>query len=148
MSYKSDVRIITSKNGFKKLSEFVEKYLKEKNLDMKKCNLMNSLDINVSNKEQCYFGWDHIKWYDGYSEVDSIMRGLDNLVEEEYSYRYMQIGEYYDDIEEEYYDGDKEKDIYLEYPCIIREFDDDYVKDLIQDKEIEQMKEDKESMEI
>ena len=32
MSYRSDVRIVTSRKGFKELNKYVKKYLKEKNI--------------------------------------------------------------------------------------------------------------------
>ena len=94
-------------------------------------------------------GWNSLKWYDGYPEVDAIMQGLDYLEENEYSYRYMIIGEDYADVEEKSYDGEKDEDVYLEYPTMIRDFDDEYIFDLIKDKEksIESEK-NKESIEI
>lgn len=151
MGYRSDVRIITSRKGFEKLSEFVINYLKEKGLDIKNYNLLKMLEINVQGKEQYYFGWNGVKWYDGiegYEDVNAIMKGLDYLSENEYSYRYMIIGESYDDIEEQSYDGAKDEDIYLEYPCMIREFDDDYLKSLIEEKQLDTPEENKEEIDI
>ena len=149
MGYRSDIRIITSKDGFKKLSEFVENYLKEKNLDIKEYNLLETTDIKLEGKEQCYLGWNSCKWYEEYyPEVDAIMDGINYLGENEYSYRYMRIGESYDDIEEQDYDGEKDKDIYLEYPCMIRGFDDEYIKDLVADKNIENEEENKDEIGI
>lgn len=148
MGYRSDVRIVTSKEGFEKLSEFVKNYLIEKNVDVKDYNLLEELEIKVEGKEQIYFGWNWIKWYDGYENVDAIMDGLEQLEENKFSYKYMRLGENYDDIEEQDYDGDKDKDICLEYPNIIREFDDDYIKDLLEDKQIDNPEENKESIEI
>lgn len=146
MGYRSDIRIITSKKGFEKLKEFVENYLKEKN--HKEYNLLNQCDINEQGKGQYYIGWNSLKWYDGYPEVDAIMEGLDYLEENEYSYRYMIIGESYEDVEETYNNGEKDKDIYLEYPSMIREFDDDYLTDLIRVKEADTIEENKESIDI
>lgn len=131
MGYRSDVRIITSKNGFEKLKEFIDKYLKENSGDEIEDNLLDICDIKQEGKEQIYFGWNCIKWYDEYTDVEAIMKGLECLEEKEYSYRYMIIGENYDDIEERYYDGKKDEEINLEYPCMIREFDDEYVMNLI-----------------
>ena len=39
------------------------------------------------------------------------MNGINYLGENEYSYRYMRIGESYDDIEEQSYDGEKDNEI-------------------------------------
>lgn len=42
MGYRSDVRIVTSKNGFEELKKFVENYLKEHESDESE-NLLNDL---------------------------------------------------------------------------------------------------------
>lgn len=142
MGYRSDIRIITSKEGFEKLSEFVKNYLKENKEDY---NLLEECDIKQEGKKQCYLGWNRVKWYeDAYTDVDAIMNGLEYLSENEYSYRYMRIGESYDDIEEQYYDGEKDKYADLECPYIIREFDDEYIKD----KTLDTLEENKESIDI
>lgn len=137
MGYRSDIRIVTSKEGYEKLQEFVKKYLEEHNEDY---NLLEECDIKQEGKSQIYFGWNSLKWYENsYDEVDAIMEGLNYLGENEYSYRYSRIGESYDDYEEQYYDGNKEKENYLEYPNLIREFDDEYILSLIKDtQEIKQ----------
>ena len=146
MGYRSDVRIVTSKNGFEKLKEFVENYLKEKNEDY---NLLKECDIKKEGNNQCYFGWNWIKWYENdYAEIDAIMEGLNHLGEEEYSYRYMRIGEDREDYDEQYYDGDKESEQDLEYPNLIREFDDEYVYDLIKDEQTNELEENKEDIDI
>lgn len=149
MGYRSDIRIVTSKKGYEVLKEFVKNYLEEKQLDTKEYNLLESLEVKVEGKEQIYFGWNYLKWYEGnYPDVDSIMEGIDHLGENEYSYRYMIIGESYDDIEERYYDGEKDNNINLEYPNMIREFDDDYIKSLLEDKQLNSPEENKEEINI
>ncbi len=145
MGYRSDIRITTSKEGFKVLSEFAKKYLENKNKDY---DLLKDLDLMVEGKEQCYFGWDYVKWYDGYNDVDAIMKGLEYLEDNNYSYRYMRIGESYDDCEEQSYDGEKDENIYLEYPNMIRDFDDDYIKGLLLDKQIEGLEDNMEDIDI
>ena len=73
MGYRSDVRIVTSKKGFKKLNDYVKNYLKDKNEDY---NLLEHLDFKVENSYEKYFGWNGIKWYDGcegYEEVTEII---------------------------------------------------------------------------
>ena len=149
MGYRSDIRIVTSKEGYEKLKEFVTNYLKEHNEDY---NLLEECDIRQEGKNQVYFGWNYLKWYEGsYKEVDAIMEGLNYLGENEYSYRYSRIGESYDDYEEQYYDGNKEKENYLEYPNLIRELDDEYVLNLIRDKQemkLDNKEEQKEEIDI
>lgn len=145
MGYRSEIRIITSKEGYEKLNEFVEQYLKDTEED----NLLKECDIKNIGKEQCYFGWNDIKWHENdFKDVDAIMEGLNHLGENEYSYRYMRIGENYEDIEEQFYDGEKDEDIYLEYPSMIREFDDEYIKELISEKTLENEEKNKDEIDI
>ena len=146
MGYRSDIRIITSKDGFEILKEFIKGYLKDNKEDY---NLLEECDIKEEGKEQCYFGWNYVKWYEhDYPEVIAIMEGLNHLGENEYSYRYMRIGESYDDIEEQSYDGEKDKNIYLEYPNMLREFDDNYIIESIKENQIENEEKNKEDIDI
>lgn len=151
MGYRSDVRIVVSKEGYELLKEFVEYYLKDnvKKEEINEMNLLKSVDIKTEGKDQVYLGWNSLKWYDGYKDVDAIMEGLNYLEDNERSYRYMIIGEDYTDVEEMSNDGEKDKDIYLEYPSMIRGFDDDYIKELLEpEKQIEENKEEKETIDI
>lgn len=128
MSYKSDVRIITSKKGYDKLRKHVEKYLKEKNDDS---NLLEEPDIRFVTSKGVLIGWDSIKWreWSNWPEIDSILSGLHELESEDYSYRFSRIGEGIDDIEERYYDSEHREDEDIPYIDIEREFNDEYMKD-------------------
>lgn len=146
MGYRSDIRIVTSKDGFEKLKEFVKNYLKEHNENY---NLLEQCDIKQEGKEQCYFGWNYVKWYENdYTDVDAIMEGLNYLSENEYSYRYMRIGEDREDYDEQYYDADRESELYLEYPNMIREFDDEYVMNSIKEIKLDSPEQNKEEIDI
>lgn len=142
MGYRSDIRIVTSKKGFDKLKEYVSDYLKEVKKD-DSYNLLNDFTVYKENKYQVYFGWNYLKWYEGnYEDVDAIMNGLNKLAENDYSYRYARLGEEGGDYEEQYHESDNEDEQDIEYPCIIREFDDDYVienlnaQERIEEKEV------------
>lgn len=135
MGYRSDVRIIVSKNGYKELEKFVDKFLKEKNEDY---NLLKETDIFKQSKYTTYLGWNSVKWYEySYNDVDSIMQGLHYLKEKGMSYRYARIGENYDDYDEHYYESENEEEQDLEYPSMLREFEDEYVMSEL-DKQVEQ----------
>ena len=130
MGYRSDVRIIVSKKGYEKFKEYFMEYFNEKIKSeedkINAYNLLEHIDIKSENEDYVYFGWNYVKWYDGiYMEVDAVMNSLYKLAENDYSYRYARIGEQYDDIEEQNFDSEKEG--YLEYPYIIREFDDNII---------------------
>ena len=89
MGYNSDIRIVTSSDGYEKLKEFVKTYLNE-HKEIR--NLLEHCDIKQEGKEQIYFGWNDIRWYENdYNDVTAIMEGLDYLEENEYSYRYSRI---------------------------------------------------------
>lgn len=128
MGYRSDVRIVTSKKGFKVLDDYVKKYLREHDKN-RNWNLLKSPKIKKETPYTTYIGWDCLKWYEysDYVDVDAIMTGLDYLKENGYSYRYSRIGENYDDYDEKYYESENEEEQDLIYPSIIREFDDDYI---------------------
>lgn len=130
MGYRSDVRIVTSKKGFKELKKFTDNYLKEKNYTYG--NLLDDCQVISENKWSKYFGWDSIKWYeycDDYEDVSAIMEGLKHLEKNDMSYRYARIGESYDDYEEFSYESENEKEQDLEYPSMVRYFDDEWVKE-------------------
>ncbi|MDO5556948.1 MAG: hypothetical protein Q4G05_01705 [Clostridia bacterium] len=126
MGYRSDVRIMTSKNGFKKLNEFVSENIKKNKNEYS--NLLEDIDVKKETSRACYFGWNYVKWYEDFNpEVIAIMSGLRHLEEEDYSFRYSRIGESYDDYEEFYHDSDKDSEQDLDFPSMIREFDDEYI---------------------
>ena len=140
MGYRSDVRIIVSKKGYKELRKYVEEHIKKyKSENIKEgsiasvhdFNLLNFLDVSKSdsNKDIYYLGWNDVKWYDGYEDVDAIMDGLEKLKLNGYEYHFGRLGEDYEDIEWTYFFSEDGKDIsLLECPCVERRFaDDDYV---------------------
>ena len=61
MGYRSNVRILTSKNGYEKLQKHVSEYLKEKNIDY---NLLENSDLRFVSSKGVLIGWNYIKWYD------------------------------------------------------------------------------------
>lgn len=142
MGYRSEVRIITTKEGYEKLKLYVKEYIENKVKPEERYNLLENCDIEEKDDKMCYLGWNYIKWYDNcFPEVDAIEDGLNKLEEDDISYRFARIGEDYDDIEEKNYDSSKEND-FIEYPDIIRQFNDEYILDMIHN--VEQSNEDKE----
>lgn len=126
MGYRSEVRIVTTEKGFQLLKNYVQNYIKDKGEEG--FDLISELDINYKSKDGNirYFGWNWVKWYEGdYPEVDAIMSGLDQLEEEDISYRYARQGENTGDIDEQFYDSEKD-DANLLYPSMLSGFDDEY----------------------
>ena len=116
MSYKSDVRICVSINGFQLLND----YINEHSLD----NIIDNAKV-ISGKDQVCLGWNSICWNEEYPEIEIMEDGIDYLRENDYSYIYFRVGEEYDDqVESNYQSIKRENNILLEYPEFIREFDD------------------------
>ena len=143
MGYRSDVRVIVSRNGYKKLKNYVEEHINKYKSTLSPnsisltrdydYNLLNNLDVSKASSDgkQIYLGWNYLKWYDGYEEVDAIMDSLNKLEENGYGYRYSRIGENYDDIEELEADNTTKDGVeYLDYPNISRGFEDFEYKDV------------------
>lgn len=107
---------------------------------------MDECKIIYDNGYSKYFGWDSIKWYefsDDYEDVHAIMEGLNILEEKDYSYRYARLGESLDDYEERYWESEKEEQD-LEFPFLLRRFDDNFtienmmkVQDFSNDQDME-----------
>jgi hypothetical protein len=130
MGYRSDVRIITSKKGFNELDKYITKYLKGE----KDWNLLHQLDVDKSNDYERYFGWNSVKWYEnseGFEDVDAVMSGLQHLEDKDLSFRYARMGEEYGDYDQKDYESENEKEQDLDYPSMIRGFDDDYMEEQI-----------------
>lgn len=128
MGYRSQVRVMTSKKGFEELKKFNDKYLQnhEGVNGFKEYSLMDELTLKEEDNDSVYFGWDWVKWYEGsYKAVDAVMEGLNHLEEKDLTYRFARLGEDYDDYVEQYYDSEKEEEPILDFPYVIRYFDDD-----------------------
>ncbi len=145
MGYRSQVRLITTKKGFEELKSFNDKYLQDhKGINgFEEYNLMDELTLKEEDNHSVYFGWDWVKWYEGsYKSVDAIMNGLNHLRDKDMSFRFSRLGEDYDDYEEQYHDSEKEEEQGLEFPYVIRDFDDSEMidnlqKNVVVDKELE-----------
>lgn len=137
MSYRSDVRISTTKKGYNELRKFVLNYLHNNKREdgTEYPNLLENVDILKENNRQVYLGWNYCKWYEGdFGDVVAIMLGLDHLEEKDFSFSYARMGEEYGDYDSKshYSKKDKEEDNYLEEPSVNWSFDDDYVIELMQ----------------
>ena len=151
MAYRSDVRIVMSNNGYEEFKKYVKEHidnyrknnLKEGTIAYESdydYNLLNNTDIfKYSNdKEQVYIGWDCLKWYDGYEDVDAIMDSLDKLDENNYGYYFSRIGENIEDIEEVFHDlTEKDNSKHLYFPDIVRYFDNQKFEET--NKNVEQL---------
>ena len=67
--------------------------------------LASLIKDNESNAPERYY-WDHIKWYDGYPEVDALNRFLGFLECHDYQFGFIRLGEESDDNEQMGYPGE------------------------------------------
>ena len=119
MGYYSDVRIVVSNEGFKRLSEYVTEHTND-------INLLNNCDVFIKGNNEICIGWNFLKWRNEFPEVKTVLEGLEILENEDYSYRLSRLGS--DSIEEfEYYSKNKEKDICLSHPNIENYFNDEEI---------------------
>ena len=131
MTY-SNVRIVTSINGFKKLQEYINDYIKEHSGNKQLTNILDNIDLKYESNKQCYFGWNGYNWDEYFNKnVELIMDGLRKLECNNYSYRFYRLGEDKEDYEEYHFDSTLESEKDLEYPYITREFDDRYICDIL-----------------
>ena len=131
MSY-SDVRIVTSINGFKKLQEYINNYIKRNPGNKQLTNILDNVDLKYESNKQCYFGWNRYDWDWYFDEsVSIVMAGLIELENNNLSYRFYRLGEDKEDYGESHFDSTLESERDLEYPNITREFDDRYICDIL-----------------
>lgn len=116
MGYRSDVRIVMKKKDYPKFNKYVEDYIAEKQA---KFNLMKHIDVKEEGTQTIYIGWDYLKWYKEYPEVQAVHNALNKFRNEGLSFTFARMGDNYDDYEEDYNNND------LSFPQLTRFFDDD-----------------------
>lgn len=103
MGYRSDVRIRLTKEDYEKLKigfepiakQFNYNMFADENLDVYKeqnnVTVFNYEDDNYTSetKDCIYFGWNWVKWYDGFEDVDYIM----DFIQKCKYYAFCRIGE-------------------------------------------------------
>lgn len=120
MGYRTDVRFITTKQGYNELKKYIkENSEKDKGLE----DLLEYLDMDKRVKDLVVLGWNNLRG-DG---VDSIIKFTSELYNKDISFRYYGLGEEITDIEEISHTSKTDEIKYIPYPSIIREFDDNYL---------------------
>jgi hypothetical protein len=93
MGYYSNVRVNTTNEGYERFMELVPEselyFLKPGHCGFR----LTKYDGTVM------FGWQDVKWYDGYSDVNAMMRAIRTIAAEGFPVEYIRIGEAFDDIE-------------------------------------------------
>ncbi len=115
MGYRSDLRVITTKEGLKQINDFLKDKIEEIGF-----NPMDNLFIDKEVKDVAYLGWKRLN----VKGTDFIELALYELEEKDISYRYCCIGESLEDITEMEYISDKDEKSHLPYISYIRDFDE------------------------
>lgn len=97
MSYSSKVRIVTTKEGYERMCEYVDTHTKEGRAQL----LGRGREPgNFEEHRGCVvFGWDDISWYEEYEDVRNIVDALATLGCDDVPYCMVRVGEDWDDIE-------------------------------------------------
>ena len=99
MGYRSDVRIATTRKGYDLMCEHVD--LASKGVDGYPLMSTNREPDFFDEENGCVaFGWDSIKWDNGYYRgVTNVDDALRKLAEAGIPYEFCRVGEEYEDIE-------------------------------------------------
>lgn len=123
MGYRSDVKLITTKEGWERIKKEVSRVGVDE-----KYSLISDVGDSICGGKYVLAEWDDVKWYEGRDEeVDAIMRGLRWFDTEHIPYQYLRIGEDWEDYErlsEECYDNSDYKD--MPYLTLRREIEVEY----------------------
>ena len=100
MGYYSNVRAITTKKGYERFLELI--------YDDDRWFIDNYPGFSRTEYDDTVlFGWNDVKWYEEYSEVDAVMGALEIIASDGHPFEYLRIGEELDDIEVREHDPDK-----------------------------------------
>lgn len=112
MGYRTDVRMITTMEGYKCVQDCVA--------EQNDVEILLQPDIEKQYNDIVYLGWSDIKGM----EVDTLKDICDELIDRDITFRSMYLGETLDDIEENAHTNQNDEDKYIPYPSIVRNFDD------------------------
>lgn len=115
MGYRSNVRIVMKKKDYPKFNKYVEDYIAEKQAHY---DLMKHIDVKEEGTQTIYIGWNYLKWYEEYPEVQAVHEALNKFRDEGLSFTFARMGEDYADYEEDYNNND------LPFPQLTQYFDD------------------------
>ena len=85
MGYYSDVKVSTTQEGFEFLKAQCDK----------KHQLFQGPEyvLEYDNEKGVVFGWNDVKWYPGFADVDAFMSALNKADDAGFPYEYVEVGE-------------------------------------------------------
>lgn len=113
MGYRSNVRVMTTPEGFEKMQEIIwdmaeERGVVEEGSEYGKEFVLfpepwqdpeRFFDVYDAQEEYLVFGFDDVKWYDCYSSVQLFMDMLEEADQEGIPWQFLRVGECADDVE-------------------------------------------------
>lgn len=101
MGYRSDVKLITTKEGWEKIDKAARKAAGVTDEDTPYLT-DSSCWTPICGGKYVLAEWEDIKWYEGYNgEVDAVMQVLTRLDGAAIPYHFMRVGEDYNDVQYE-----------------------------------------------
>lgn len=94
MGYRSDVRVILKKEDYEELVKKMNEFYERRDY---KCRMFDEDEVIVfsQNEKWVKFGWDFVKWYESYEDINMIMNFITNCEQ----YHYMRLGEEIGDLD-------------------------------------------------
>lgn len=122
MGYRSDVKLITTKEGWERIDKAVRKAenITQEDIDAGKYWLTdeNCWGI-ICDGHYIIAEWEDIKWYDwGGNDVSTFMKELSKLDDDDIPYEFMRVGEDYEDVEYLYYSSSEYYEKYKDMPSL------------------------------
>ena len=99
MGYRSEVRIATTEEGY---GEFLKACdAKNAALGVERPLIGTGIEPDSCERERgcVLFGWDEVKWYDLYADVQAVEQAIAEMDERDIPCRFVRVGEDWDDIE-------------------------------------------------
>ena len=121
MGYRSDVRLVTTKDGYEELEKYIKEQL-EKGNDEYLYNVLEESDFREETKHFVFVGWDSVKY--NQESYELLNTALEEIGEKGFGYSLVVNGEEIGDVQDISV-KDKQKN-YITMPAIFCNFDDRY----------------------
>lgn len=95
MGYYSDVKCVTTKEGWEALSKAVKEVTTDDNEPLTE----QGAPIGLVDDKYILAEWYYIKWYEEFKDVNTFMETLDKLEDKGIPFQFMRVGENFEDVE-------------------------------------------------
>lgn len=99
MGYRSDIKLITTKEGWEELDKAVSEAEPEQKYRITSLATVSTKKCAANNKEYVLVEWIQIKWYLTSPQIRAFMQALYTLANKNIMFKFIRVGEDYEDIE-------------------------------------------------